>query len=725
VTGGRAEAASDWVEAARGRCDVQALEGLWAAVPEPMRLRCFAESSVPPQYAGAFCHDGTWRTGVDLAGLPEPMRREVAWCVFRIIELGGKIPTPALSMLVHRLGEVITDRAGQAPTSLLELSGRDWCQQIAHAVHRRVGRLPATTTMNNIRWLLTRMMRLLVIALDTDPWWHRDQWNPVEDSRIPLRDHEPMGRYTVRFDRIGTQWLRRGLQWHCKVGLDTGMLSWSTVHRRIVAVNEFDAFLRGRQADGPRLAADAAGVRALMLEFLGHLRARGVIRGRRAGQRLSLASVQRLASDVEQFYLFMADNKDAAAAALAEPGWLQLGPQHTGFYRRGEMPGKPQPHLEGQVIEADAMTQIMARLDLLGTAVEHGGFGDEQAMRITMLVALLGRRISEICLLDRDPLLPLLPTATAADSRPDPVGESDDQAPVAKLRYQQTKIDGAPNTILVHTEVVAIIREQQEWAQRYFAEHGAPGKTPKYLFLATKMNRNGDRPYTDRTLRQLLTELATRLDVRDSTGALVDFNRTHRFRHTVATNLLNAGVPLHVVQRYLGHLTPTMSMTYAQTLASTAEAEFLRYRKITADARDLTIDPQDLYDMLELDRRTDRILPNGWCLLPPRQVCMKGNACLTCDKFATDATFLPELRTQQARTGKLIEDRRAAFQARTGQEMGEDNIWLAGRRQEQHALGRIIVTLEHTRLADGTVQAVRGAGAAARIDAITEHQDNN
>ena len=48
--------------------------------------------------------------------------------------------------------------------------------------------------------------------------------------------------------------------------------------------------------------------------------------------------------------------------------------------------------------------------------------------------------------------------------------------------------------------------------------------------------------------------------------------------------------------------------------------------------------------------RTDRILPNGWCLLPPRQSCHKGNACLTCDKFATDATFLPELRTQQART---------------------------------------------------------------------------
>jgi hypothetical protein len=61
-------------------------------------------------------------------------------------------------------------------------------------------------------------------------------------------------------------------------------------------------------------------------------------------------------------------------------------------------------------------------------------------------------------------------------------------------------------------------------------------------------------------------------------------------------------------------------------LQSTAEAEFLRYRKLTADARDAGIDPADLYDLLQLDQRTDRMLPNGYCLLPPRQVCGKGNA---------------------------------------------------------------------------------------------------
>jgi len=55
--------------------------------------------------------------------------------------------------------------------------------------------------------------------------------------------------------------------------------------------------------------------------------------------------------------------------------------------------------------------------------------------------------------------------------------------------------------------------------------------------------------------------------------------------------------------------------------------------------------------------------------------------------------------------------------------MSEDNVWLAGRRQEQDALGRIIVKLEQTRLADGSVQALHGAGTSARTDATAlSHQ---
>lgn len=208
---------------------------------------------------------------------------------------------------------------------------------------------------------------------------------------------------------------------------------------------------------------------------------------------------------------------------------------------------------EGDVIDADAFAQIMAGTGLLGTPAAEGGLGDEQAMRILMLLARTGRRVSEICMLDHDPLLPLhQPSISSAD---------DAEGFVARLRYQQTKIDGAPDTILVDREIVAIIRAQQDWVSRTRTEPEAAA--PKYLFVAARKNRNGDRPYSDRRLRERVGELARRLDIRDSTGALVDFQRTHRFRHTKATNLLNAGVPLHVVQRYLGHLTPEMTMTYA------------------------------------------------------------------------------------------------------------------------------------------------------------------
>jgi len=60
------------------------------------------------------------------------------------------------------------------------------------------------------------------------------------------------------------------------------------------------------------------------------------------------------------------------------------------------------------------MTQIMAGIGLLGDSAADGGLDDPQAMRATMLQARLGRRISEILMLDADPLLPPGPGAQPA-----------------------------------------------------------------------------------------------------------------------------------------------------------------------------------------------------------------------------------------------------------------------------------------------------------------------
>ena len=84
-------------------------------------------------------------------------------------------------------------------------------------------------------------------------------WDPSLDPRIPQRAHEPRGRHAARFDRIAFDWLRQGLQWHCKVGLETGTLAWGTVALRVDAVTVFDAFLTDRQVPGPWLADEPAG----------------------------------------------------------------------------------------------------------------------------------------------------------------------------------------------------------------------------------------------------------------------------------------------------------------------------------------------------------------------------------------------------------------------------------------------------------------------------------
>ncbi len=57
--------------------------------------------------------------------------------------------------------------------------------------------------------------------------------------------------------------------------------------------------------------------------------------------------------------------------------------------------------------------------------------------------------------------------------------------------------------------------------------------------------------------------------------------------------------------------------------------------------------------------------------------------------------------------GQLIDTRKQAFEARTGREMTDENIWLAERHEEQRALGKIIAAVSDPQ---AEAQAVHGAG---------------
>jgi integrase len=127
--------------------------------------------------------------------------------------------------------------------------------------------------------------------------------------------------------------------------------------------------------------------------------------------------------------------------------------------------------------------------------------------------------------------------------------ESSPDAIVAKLRFQQTKIEGAPNTIFVDSEIVAIVRAQQQWVHAHvralLRDQTAP--PPRYLFLAVARNHRGRHSYPKTTLTLRLKQLGELADIRDRQGRRAPLSNVHRFRHTRATNLINAGVPVHVV----------------------------------------------------------------------------------------------------------------------------------------------------------------------------------
>jgi integrase len=667
-------------------------------VPEPLRLVHYTRRAIPAEYAASFGYYHRKIGDVHLDGLPEPMQRELMFVVWRIVELGGRVPCGPLGLLARELAATaarLRDQ-GQSGSSLLDRTPAQWRTELATTWARRTKALPNPNTLRTIAGPLDRACKLLWFGYDQSPWWRREVWDPVMDDRIPRRDHEPISN-TVHWHRIDPAWLRLAAMWQLKTLLETDRLRWATVETRHSAMVVFSRWVRSRGLDSPLLCDDPAQLRPLMLDLLDDIRSAPAQTGCRAGQRRAPATVAAITAAVRGLYAFIHDHREDAARATGDRRWLELGPEYLRFWRPMDMPRKQRRHFDERHLFSDrALAQISQHAHRLGQPRSAGGLGDPQGMRLLLLMIATGRRVNELCMLDVHPIIPV-----AASSRGD--------AGVAKLRYQQTKIAGAPDTIFVDNEVVEIIAEQRRWLFAHLRATGCPDE-PRYLFVRLQQNRRGRQHYAASRLRHQLLELATLADLRDGDRPL-RITATHRFRHTKATSLLNAGVPLHVVQRYLGHTSPEMSMHYAQTLDATAKAEFLRYRKITTDG-DAAMSSADLFDLLALDTRTDRVLPNGWCSLPPARSCDKGNACLTCDLFVTDRRFLSVHREELTGLGQLVDKRQAAHEQRTGQPMPDNHVWLTIRRREQGALESIIARLE----ADPEVV---GAGEGARVERDT------
>jgi integrase len=710
-------------------------EDLWARVPQALRAEVI-EMHDRPWSEVIYVYEYVGQRRLDLRDLPEPMRHELVWWLWHLHQVGERITPIGLTVwknLIPKINEQRGQHGLPAAESFTDLSFDEWMAHARAAYAARYGRLPGKSFGRNYEHIIDRIRHSIAIQYDEYPWWAADRWDPVHDHRIPLREHETRGWSTIGWGSLEPGWLRDATRWWLSTLLTANRITWtSAVSYATVMTAHVGPFLRLRGVDHPRLVADpATELRLLSADLTAWLRTQTITKGPRAGGKLSTRTVHGIQTVLTSFYGFMFDHRAEAARILTEPRWLELSEVHLRLWAPGErLSIRKAKRAEPEIIEDAVLDQITAHLDILGlppgesrTVTADGagrvvqGIGDPQAMRAFLLIILTGRRLNEICMLDPDPIEPLLTVGQhAPEDDPDDPGRL-----VARLRYQQTKITGAPNTIPVEQAVVNVIREQQQWVAENIRprlsrdEHGQPAQ-PRYLFLAPQRNQRGIKPYHPSSLQQRLTRLARQLQLTDSAGRIVDFQRTHRLRHTKATALLNAGVPMHVVQRYLGHASPEMTLWYAETLASTQEQEFLRLALIGADGRDRGVDNAALLDVLQLEQRTDRILPNGYCLLPRPKVCDRGNACLTCGEFATSASFASELTEQRSATLQLIQTRKRQHQARTGREMTDDNIWLQARMGEINALDLILAAIKET---PGTDAMVQGAGSGGRPAART------
>jgi len=113
-------------------------------------------------------------------------------------------------------------------------------------------------------------------------------------------------------------------------------------------------------------------------------------------------------------------------------------------------------------------------------------------------------------------------------------------------------------------EIAALVTTQR----KYVEEHVPPERNPhRYLFPAQTEDRTG-LALNANDFRYVLTSFSKKARLTDEAGNAFHL-KAHAFRHTKAVELINHGMSLFYVQKWMAHLSPQMTMVYAKLLDPT------------------------------------------------------------------------------------------------------------------------------------------------------------
>jgi len=519
---------------------------------------------------------------IDMTNFPPRMRAEIRDILTAKITNGQWTLDLPLRVFLCELSEV-TKKLPQE-MSFLDHDEAWWGLRLATSASTH--RSPSWYR-NAGRGRLRAVLKFLQLSRITDPW-AEDYWTPSRCNITRVRDEAST---RISWKKIQTVWLKEATKSYASDTLRAGSMAWSTVKGWSVAVTLLDAYIVEAGVEDP---GDLT--RKFFRDYLAWVIAGGDTKTRRS--KVTTAAT--------------------VLTALRDDEYLH-GVPDVRFLARGQNPVRktrdPKP------IPADVVIQIDR---ILATAPEL----TPTLRRLFWLFRKGGPRPSEATTIPVDAI-----RRTARGNY--------------RVVYYMSKVDDWRD-FPIREDLGEELLAQAAWVRAtYGASAGLLFPSERKSTPAKAGFPGRCEPYTAEALRRRLRALFDRHELKPSSMDSGEYrgSQLHRFRHTIATELLNADWSQYEVQTYLNHRSPTMMQHYA---AINDEKLAEKYKQsvglIDKNGEPASLGIEDDQD-LTVDRLAQKLmkasLPSGFCGLPEAQSCsFRPNPCLDCAFYRTGKAFL-------------------------------------------------------------------------------------
>ncbi|WP_414732293.1 tyrosine-type recombinase/integrase [Acetobacterium carbinolicum] len=224
------------------------------------------------------------------------------------------------------------------------------------------------------------------------------------------------------------------------------------------------------------------------------------------------------------------------------------------------------------------------------------------------------------------------------------------------------KTDELGHRIPISAEIAAVIKVRAEIVMTESNDNN----NPDHLFFNMYQGKRKGKCYSPQNVRSAFNRMAKNFKITDLNGKSFNFN-THAFRHSKAIELINGGMDLLHVQKWMAHQSPEMTLVYAKirddTMRKSWEASsneaFFRFDS-AGNATQLNLNDENDHGLIEwtsISSNRDAVrTPLGYCLKPKKQPCeAQLNPCLICNNLCTTTDFIPQYEQEIKEVNELIE----------------------------------------------------------------------